>query len=137
MALSPSEPSHPRIGLRIGIVGVCASGKSTLAKSLQALGFDARQVSQEHSYVPDLFRRFSHCDILIYLDVTFDTLRRRLDNPFWPAFLYEDQRKRVGHALDNCDLYIHTDSLRPEQVLACALAMLDARGVTPETPHPF
>jgi shikimate kinase len=125
--MTSTEPPRPRIG----IVGVCASGKSTLANALRDRGFDARQVSQEHSYVRDLWRRFSHCDILIFLDVSLDTLRRRLADPTWPEFLYEDQRERVRSARDECDLYVATDDLSPAQTLACALALLAARGVAP------
>ncbi|HEX9118299.1 MAG TPA: hypothetical protein VGA61_19700 [Anaerolineae bacterium] len=128
--MAPIEP-YPS---RVGIVGVCASGKTTLAVALRAAGYDARQVSQEHSYVPDLWRRFSRCEILIFLDVSLDTLRRRLADPTWPDFLYEEQRQRVSAALAACDLYLDTDSLTPDQILGCALALLAGRGVIPPGP---
>ncbi len=127
--MTSTEPPPPRIA----VVGVCASGKTTLATALRDRGFDARQVSQEHSYVRDLWRRFSHCDIVIFLDVSLDTLRRRLADPNWPEFLYEEQRTRVRFARDECDLYIATDNLSPAQTLACTLAMLASRGVAPHS----
>ena len=43
----------------IAIVGVCASGKSTLAKALRERGYNARQVLQEHSYVPYMWQRIT------------------------------------------------------------------------------
>jgi deoxyadenosine/deoxycytidine kinase len=116
---------------RIGIVGVCASGKTTLATALREQGFDARQVSQEHSYVPDLWRRFSHCDVLIYLDISLETLRRRREAPNWPSDLYEEQRRRLQTAREHCDVYLNTDPLSPGDVLAQVLAALENLGESP------
>ncbi len=109
----------------IGIVGACGAGKSTLAGALRARGYNARQVSQEHSGVPDLWRRFTHADLLIYLDISLDTLRMRQQDPEWPAWLFERQRERLAVARANCDLYLQTDDLSPEEVLARALGCLD------------
>ena len=38
----------------IVVAGVCASGKTTLVKSLQNLGIDAHNVAQEHSSIKTL-----------------------------------------------------------------------------------
>ncbi len=54
--------------MRVTLVGPCASGKSVLARALQDRGYDARQCSQEHSYVPDMWRRIGKPDVQIYLD---------------------------------------------------------------------
>ncbi len=113
------------MGQRIGITGPCASGKSTLARALQERGYDARQVSQEHSYVPDLWRRFSKADILIFLDVTLPTIRRRLNDPTWPDFIFEAQRERLRHARENCHLYLDTDAMPVDEVIERVLAFLD------------
>jgi adenylate kinase family enzyme len=51
-------PTHPP--LLIGLVGVCASGKTTLAKILEEKGYHCRHISQEHSYVPDMWQRLTH-----------------------------------------------------------------------------
>ena len=57
----------------IAVVGVCAAGKSTLVQALRAEGFNARQVLQEHSYVPNMWQRITNPDLLIYLDCTIET----------------------------------------------------------------
>jgi deoxyadenosine/deoxycytidine kinase len=114
---------------RIGIVGVCASGKSTLARALLAQGFDARQISQEHSYVPDLWRRFSKVDILIYLDVSLATIRQRRGNPNWPEEARDDEVERLRHARAHCHLYICSDGLAAEDVLARVLDFLSTNSI--------
>lgn len=105
----------------IAVVGVCASGKSTLAAGLRALGWNARQVLQEHSYVPYMWQRITNPDILIYLDCTLDTTRLRRKNPDFPDWMHANERHRLRHARAHCDLYIATDDLTPEEILARAL----------------
>jgi len=111
-------------GLLIAVVGVCASGKTTLADALRARGYNARQVGQEHSYVPDMWRRITRPDLLIYLDAGLETIRRRRQDPEWPASLLAVQRARLRHARHHCDLYVKTDDLTPEEVLAQSLTWL-------------
>ena len=41
--------------LLIGIVGPCSSGKSTLAKRLRVLGYEVREIRQEHSGEPTMW----------------------------------------------------------------------------------
>ena len=67
----------------VKIVGVCASGKSTLGYALHPYGYTVYPCAQEHSYVPDLWRRRHPADILIYLDARADTIaqRRRTAEP--------------------------------------------------------
>jgi len=102
--------------LRIAVVGVCASGKSALVKALRQAGHDARHVAQEHSYVPYMWQRIARPDLLIYLDVDFDTLtRRRRQLRFGPAELAE-QVRRLAHARAHCDLYLDTSSLSMDEV---------------------
>ena len=122
--------------MRIGIVGVCAAGKSTLAVALQERGFDARQVSQEHSGVHDLWQRYSKVDVLIYLDVSLEVLRQRLQSPEWPGWLRDAQVQRLQHAREHCDLYIDTCEIPAEEVLARTLAFLAERGHRPQPPPP-
>jgi len=113
----------------IAVVGVCASGKTTLAHALCMRGFNARQVSQEHSYVPDMWQRITRPDLLIYLDATLETVRRRRHAPNWPAWILDRELERLQHARAHCDLYIETDDLTPSEVLERALALLaTARG---------
>ncbi len=56
----------------IGVVGPCGAGKSSLVAGLKAEGFLVRHIAQEHSYVPDMWKRLSNPDILIYLDVSYE-----------------------------------------------------------------
>lgn len=116
----------PSVGL-VAVVGVCASGKTTLVNALCAAGYHARQVVQEHSGVPTLWQRTARPDVLIYLDASLETIRRRLSDPEWPAWLRERQVERLRHARANCDLYIDTDSLTPDEVVKRALDFLRAR----------
>lgn len=101
---------------KIGVVGPCAAGKSTLVKGLENRGYQVRHIAQEHSYVPDMWQKISDPDILIYLDVSFQvsTARRTLN---WTEAEYNTQIDRLSHARRHADLYIHTDTLTADQVL--------------------
>ncbi|RME83060.1 MAG: hypothetical protein D6775_09185, partial [Caldilineae bacterium] len=111
----------------IKIVGICGSGKSTLARRLQALGYNARQVSQEHSGVPTLWRRRQEPDLLVYLDVSDEEARRRYPHLNLDARYLARERRRLAHARAHADCYIHTDGLTPEQVLERVLRCLQAK----------
>ncbi len=109
----------------IGVVGVCASGKSTLSKYLIHLGLDCHHIAQEHSYVPNMWQRITHPDFLIYLQVSYpNTLLRR--NLNWTLAEYEEQLFRLRHARENADLLVDTDNLSEEQVIEFVLAALKA-----------
>lgn len=109
-----SNPNPEKI--LIGVVGPCASGKSTLIRSLGQLGYQSRHIAQEHSYVADMWERITAPDILIYLDVSYpETLKRR--NQKWTESDYKTEKERLQHARTNADLYIHTDHLGPQEVL--------------------
>jgi deoxyadenosine/deoxycytidine kinase len=110
--------------LSIGIVGPCATGKSTLADSLNKHGYIARQIVQEHSYVPDMWQSISKPDFLIYLDASFEvTIRRK--QLLWNRPEYDEQIRRLAHARSNCDLYLMTDNLTEELVLQRVLRELE------------
>lgn len=110
-------------GLRIAIVGPCASGKSTLAAGLQEHGHLARQIAQEHSYVPAMWQVLAKPDVLVYLDASFDTCTQRKSLNWLPAE-HAEQLRRLQHAREHCDVYIDTDRLTPEQVLQLVLREL-------------
>jgi cytidylate kinase len=107
----------------IGIVGVCGSGKSTLIAGLEARGYHCRHIAQEHSYVQAMWQIITNPDLLIYLHTSFEnsTTRRKLN---WTVQDYEEQLRRLGHARQNANFVIDTDSLTPEEVLAKALGHL-------------
>ena len=113
----------------IAVVGVCGSGKTTLVGSLRTLGWNARQVLQEHSYVPHMWQRISAPDVLIYLDATLETVRRRRQDPGFPRWILEQEFERLRHARQFCDLYLVTDPLTPQEVLERVLAWLSARAL--------
>ena len=71
--MPPSERPLPLIK----VVGISAAGKSTLVQALRQLGYDAKPISQEHSYIPTLWRRFSLAHLLLYLDNDLVGQRRR------------------------------------------------------------
>ncbi len=109
---------------KIGVVGPCAAGKSTLIASLKKHGYEVRHIAQEHSYVPSMWRRISNPDILIFLDVSYElsTHRRRLN---WTEAEYAEQHHRLRDARQHADLYIDTNPLTPEQVLKRVLTFLE------------
>ena len=107
----------------IGIVGPCAAGKTTLASRLKPLGYRVKVIAQEHSYVPDLWKRFTHPDLLIYLDVSFPvSMQRRWMN--WGPEEFEEQISRLADSREHANLYIDTDSLSIEEVLNRTLEFL-------------
>ena len=117
------RPSAP---LRIAIVGPCAAGKSTLARGLQDHGYDARQIVQEHSYVPQMWALITRPDRLIYLDASHAVCTRRKALSWSPAE-HAEQHRRLAHARAHCHVYLQTDGLTPQQVLEAVLAGLPRR----------
>ena len=108
----------------IGIVGPCAAGKTTLQNGLRALGLPGKVIAQEHSYVPDMWRRLTNPQVLVYLEVSYGVaLQRRKLN--WSQAEYEIQIDRLRHAVQHADLRISTDHLTPEQILEQVIQFLD------------
>lgn len=115
----PSTPRH------IAIVGPCSAGKSTLARSLKTQGYDVRQPAQEHSYVPDMWRRIRQPDILIYLDVDYVHARQRRPHTVGEPQRLTGQHQRLTHARQHCDIYIDTSHLSPDEVYETVLRLLE------------
>ncbi len=107
----------------IGVVGPCGAGKSTLVAGLQSRGFNTRHIAQEHSYVADMWKRLTHPDVLIYLEVSYENtvIRRKLD---WTVDEYAEQLRRLRHARDNANLVVDTNPLDQAQVLEDVVAFI-------------
>jgi len=116
--MSQTRPVTP-----IAIVGPCAAGKTTLARGLQSHGLAARQIAQEHSYVPYMWQRLTQPDVLIYLDASYQVCtQRKLLN--WTEAEYAEQLHRLAHAREHCDVYIDSTDLSSDEVLRQALAAM-------------
>ena len=99
----------------IGVVGPCASGKSTLVSALRALDYQVRHIAQEHSYIRDMWKQIGKPDLLVYLDVSFEVSIKR-NGTSWTEDIFNKQVQRLEHARQYADLYVHTDDLTPQQV---------------------
>lgn len=101
---------------KIGVVGPCSAGKSTLIGALRERDIRAHHIAQEHSKVADMWNRLDRPDMLIYLDVSYPVSmqRRPLD---MSSDEFAEQVNRLRHARQHADLYIHTDELSPQEVL--------------------
>jgi len=108
----------------IGVVGPCCAGKSTLVEALQARGRDVRHIAQEHSYAARMWQGFAKADILVFLDVSYAVAQQRRWMDWQPADM-EEQRRRLQHARERCDLYVNTDLLTIEEVRQTVLSYLD------------
>ena len=112
--------------IKIGVVGPCAAGKTTLIVALKKLGYRAHHIAQEHSYVADMWLRISKPDILIYLDVSYtNSMLRRPMN--WTEADFLEQVHRLEHARRHAKLIIDSNNLTPDEVLQKTLLFLTTR----------
>jgi deoxyadenosine/deoxycytidine kinase len=118
-----------RENLVIGLVGVCGSGKTTLTNGLKPRGFNVRQIAQEHSYVPDMWKRLTNPDVLIFLEASYPTTKQRKTFK-WKEKEYQEQLHRLRDAYEHADLHITTDELTPDEVMETVMAFLE--GITGE-----
>ncbi|MCL4394715.1 MAG: hypothetical protein M1482_07915 [Chloroflexi bacterium] len=109
--------------MRIGIVGPCAAGKSTLAANLTRLGYDAHAIAQEHSHVQTMWLQIGKPAVLIYLDASLATICTRL-NVKWEQSYIDEQNRRLADARAHADFSLTTDPLTCEEVAARAAAFL-------------
>jgi cytidylate kinase len=109
----------------IGVVGPCCAGKSTLVQALSGLGRPARHIAQEHSFAPRMWQIIGQPDVLVFLDVSYPVAQQRrwMD---WQPQDWEEQQRRLRHAREHCDLYIHTDPLSAQEVLQQVLHLVSS-----------
>ena len=98
----------------IVVTGICASGKTTLVNGLKELGYHARSVAQEHSHAPRLWS-LRNPEFLVVLDCDYEAVRQRRRVSYGPDRV-DDQRQRLAHAREHCDLYLKVDDLFSEEV---------------------
>ena len=121
-------PVPPPIPGRIAVVGVCASGKSTLVEALCALGYDARQCGQEHSHVPDMWQRLSRPQVLVYLCASDGVVLSR--RPMTTGVdLLSGQRHRLRHARAHSHIRFNTDTMSRGEVRDRVLGALSELGL--------
>jgi hypothetical protein len=113
----------------IKVVGVSASGKSTLVRALREHGYDARAVSQEHSHSATLWKQFDVPRVLIYLDCTLEVQQQRRPDVTWDAANLAVERQRLHDAYAEADLRINSSDLSGEEVLDMTLAFLRAKRI--------
>ena len=112
--------------LLIGLVGPCKAGKTVLKRRLEAHGLNVRHIAQEHSYVIEMWQKISNPDVLIYLEVSYETTLLR-SSLVWNQSEYQEQLRRLSHAREHADLIIDTDHLTPDQISQQVLDFLEER----------
>jgi hypothetical protein len=128
---SETDPASSGATAVIKVVGPCKSGKSTLVAGLRAAGYAARSCGQEHSETPTMWQRIAPADCLIFLDVTPETQRARVNRSDWDDELMRTQQRRLAHARQHADLILSTDHASPAEVLCQVTGFLTERGLPP------
>ncbi len=100
--------------MRIAVVGVCASGKTTLVKGLKDAGYDAYNVAQEHSGIHNFWNKH-HPDILVMIDATLPAIKKRR-LVYWDQERLDVQHKRLADAKVHANLFIQTDAYNADEV---------------------
>ena len=117
--------------MKLGIVGPCAAGKTTLAGNLTRLGYDAHAIGQEHSEVQTMWRQMTDPDLLIYLDASLQTICQRLKVD-WEQNYIDEQVRRLSDARSHTDYVLVTDDLSRAQVVARVVGFLQASAIFPK-----
>ncbi|MGD1992279.1 MAG: hypothetical protein PVI59_03715 [Anaerolineae bacterium] len=111
----------------VAVVGPCGGGKTALVTALRRHGVEAREVAQEHSFVPAMWQRITNPDLLVYLDVSRCVAERRKGREL-PLAYWLQLIDRLAHARAHADLLIETDRLTLDHVLEKALSFLETYG---------
>jgi hypothetical protein len=107
----------------IGVVGNCASGKTTLVRGLTLLGYRAVNIPQEHSVAPRLWRKLN-VDFLVLLSCNLATARKRRKIA-WGQERLDSQAAKLADARAHCQLHLTTDELTIEQVRQTVIDAVD------------
>ena len=91
--------------------------------TLATAGYTVRHIAQEHSFAPKMWQIIGKADLLVFLDVSFDVAQRRRWMDWLPRDMNE-QRRRLRHAREHCDLYLDTDTLSVDEVLTRVLSFI-------------
>jgi RNase adaptor protein for sRNA GlmZ degradation len=113
----------------IKVVGISASGKSTLVGTLRQLGYNARAASQEHSEVSYMWQRIHPPQVLIYLYADLATQQERRPDVQWSEAWLETEEKRLQHARDHADLFVDTRGLLPAETANQVVAYLQSQQI--------
>jgi len=108
----------------IGLVGPCVSGKTTISTILRELGYRAKVIAQEHSYVPNMWQIITKPQFLVFLEVSYQKTLVRL-HMNWTEQEYREQLSRLGHAKENADLIIFTDDLNPQEICSQIISYIN------------
>lgn len=118
----------------IVILGVCAAGKSTLARRLRDSGRIARTVAQEHSCIPDLWR-WSGAATVVYLHASYQAIKRRRDS-FMSPHGYRAQLHRLRSARAGATVTVDTSELTADEVYRVVESQLGGGRDREERPQP-
>lgn len=109
--------------MKIAVVGPCAAGKTTLVTKLCEMGYDAHDVAQEHSEALTMWRQIARPDVVIYLDVSLETIHERL-RVHWEQSYLDKLVSRLTDARAHAHFVLNTDSLSKDQVRESVLDFL-------------
>lgn len=126
--MNPARPEWEDLPL-IKVVGVSAAGKSTLVNGLREQGYNARPASQEHSEVPEMWRKIRPPALLIYLEIDLATQNERRPDVSWDPAWLATETHRLRHARQHADLILNTCGLEAREVLSRVLGWLDEHPV--------
>ena len=112
------------------VVGVCASGKTTLSSGLRELGYHVRSFAQEHSVSGRVWRRFEP-DVLIFLNCSYETVKQR-KRIYWGTQRYELQQQLLANAREHATIIVQTDGFTPKELVEHVHRQLLELGVTPK-----
>lgn len=101
--------------MRVAVVGVCGSGKTTIVGRLRERGYEAYVVGQEHSVIPDLWNHLQP-DRVVYLHASLGTVRERRGQD-WPSWIYQLQEQRLRGAREHSHVIVDTGSLSVEETV--------------------